>query len=237
MQSKFHPKVGDRFGKFTLESAATCDANSVWVCRCECGITEDRIPNKLRRSVRVGKTPMCHPCIRKQSSDIHTTHGHMKRGMVSPTWISWDAMRARCTRPAHEAFHHYGGRGITICDRWMKFENFVADMGDRPSRRHSIERIDVNGHYEPENCYWATWAEQGNNKRDNRVVTYQGQPYTVRQLSNKTGIGHSTLIMRLNRGMSPEEAVETPLIVRRCRKCGNKVHGRTPCPTTEGNAS
>ena len=89
------------------------------------------------------------------------THGMWR----SPEYNSWAAMKQRCTNPKHIAFNHYGGRGITICERWVKFENFLADMGKRPSSAYSLDRIDTNGNYEPGNCRWATHSQQICNRR------------------------------------------------------------------------
>lgn len=93
-------------------------------------------------------------------------HGHAGRGRRTPSYNSWRAMKSRCYYPAHPFFSEYGGRGIRVCDDWQIFDGFLADMGERPSLRHSIDRIDVNGHYEPQNCRWATLEQQRWNRRD-----------------------------------------------------------------------
>jgi hypothetical protein len=93
-------------------------------------------------------------------------HGHTRHTWKSLTYVSWIEMRRRCTNPKRENYRHYGGRGITVCERWMtSFEAFLTDMGKRPSRRHSLEREDVDGNYEPENCVWATQRQQIANRR------------------------------------------------------------------------
>jgi hypothetical protein len=118
-------------------------------------------------------------------------------------------MRNRCNNSDDASFHHYGGRGITVCARWQNsFENFYADMGPRPSEQHSIERSNVNGNYEPGNCYWATWDVQANNKRNSVRVELQEQQYTVTQISEDNDLNLSTVWSRLRRGLSPEEAIK-----------------------------
>jgi hypothetical protein len=119
-------------------------------------------------------------------------------------------MRTRCKSPVAPNFHLYGGRGITVCERWDSFEAFVSDLGERPDLAQSLDRIDVEGNYEPGNCRWATSEEQGNNRRTNRWIEAFGRRQTLKQWSSETGIPQTTLAERLDAGMSPQDALSKP---------------------------
>ena len=164
--------AGQRFGRLVVLRLSHLDVGAHWDCRCDCG-TET---NVSRRDLRNGNTKSCGCLNRDQtiSRNIQkTTHGHTrgKRGrqLWSRAYACWTAMKARCTYPRHPAFKNYGGRGITVCERWLNsFENFLADMGEPPPGM-SIDRIDNDGPYAPGNCRWATWSEQQLNKRSHRL--------------------------------------------------------------------
>ena len=117
-------------------------------------------------------------------------------------------MRGRCNNPNNEDYPNYGGRGITVCERWMHyFENFLEDMGRRPSLKHSIERIDNNGNYEPLNCKWATKKEQNRNKRNVRSLTVNGVTKLICEWGDGLGVKSHTILGRIKRGWSLEDAV------------------------------
>ena len=140
------------------------------------------------------------------------SHGYSKRKQIRPEYISWYSMLRRCNNPKDKEYHNYGGRGISVCERWSKFENFIADMGDKPSPHHSLDRYpDKNGNYEPSNCRWATMLEQGLNRRTNRNVTYMGKTQTVSQWSQELGINDTTIYQRIRYGWTMEEALSTPV--------------------------
>ena len=141
-------------------------------------------------------------------------HGHTWEGGVSPTYMSWTAMKNRCLNPKHPAFHNYGGRGITICRRWMRFEGFLLDMGERPAGR-TLDRIDGNRGYNKRNCRWATMQEQIWNSRNCRFLTVQGLTLPLYPMARRFGMNPSTLRERLVRGWNVEEAVLTPIGGRR----------------------
>ena len=130
-------------------------------------------------------------------------HGRAK----SAEWCVWCDIRKRCENPNAHNYAHYGGRGIQVVERWQVFANFFEDMGPRPSPKHSIERIDNDGHYEPANCRWATRREQANNRRSNRTLVVQGRKMTVQQWADERGIGRTTVLARLDRGESPARAL------------------------------
>lgn len=132
----------------------------------------------------------------------------------SPAWRSWKAMLGRCYTPGTNDYDRYGGRGITVCDRWRGpkgFVNFFADMGDRPVGMQ-IDRKDSNGNYSPDNCKWSTPKQQQRNRCSNRLVEYQGQSITVTELSERTGVHLDTLRARLDAGWSVDRAAHQTVL-------------------------
>lgn len=154
---------GKRFGRLVALSPlpkSNKKRNIVWSCVCDCGESISVSSSQLVS----GKTKSCG-CLQKESIIKESTkHGHSRSGCASPTYVSWSSMLTRCTNPKSSNFKHYGGRGILVCDRWKSFENFLADMGERPDGM-SIDRIDVDGNYEPSNCKWSNQSEQAKNQR------------------------------------------------------------------------
>jgi hypothetical protein len=133
-----------------------------------------------------------------------TEHNH------SPFYNAWVHMNTRCHNPNYEHWAHYGGRGITVCERWANFENFVDDMYPTWSEGLTIDRIDNDGPYSPENCRWTTQAEQALNRSVNHHLTYQGRTMTVKEWSVEMGINYWALYWRINHGWSIEKALTTP---------------------------
>lgn len=159
--------VGRQFGRLTVLEFAGMKGSprSHWRCRCVCGNEKIASGPLLMK----GETSSCG-CARVEQAartarTVLRTHGHRKPH-PSLTYVSWQGMRQRCSNPSVDSYQYYGGRGIRVCDHWLVFENFLADMGERPSKEFSIDRVDPNGNYEPGNCRWATIVEQRQNRRE-----------------------------------------------------------------------
>lgn len=161
---------GQRFGKWTvIGDVQLVGGNKNLLCRCDCGKEKLVYMGSLKR----GDTTRCRSCASKESG--RTRHGHCRSDLPrSGEYVTWTHMVRRCTNADDQSFPEYGGRGIRVCERWMLFDNFLTDMGSRPSRGHSIDRIDVNGHYEPGNCRWAGRDVQNHNKRAKSNTGYLG---------------------------------------------------------------
>lgn len=138
--------------------------------------------------------------------------GHSRRGNdFFPTYVSWTAMKSRCFSPSSKSYSYYGARGITVCERWMSYESFFEDMGPRPEGK-TLDRIDVNGNYEPTNCRWATDREQKHNLRWSRNVTAFGKTQTAVEWAEETGLTADCIWGRIKVGVPPEIALTAPAI-------------------------
>lgn len=197
--------TGQRFGRLVATSyrvviSENGRSSTRWTCRCDCGNSTEVLLSNLKN----GNCTSCGCFRRDRAGGLNATHG------LSNTreYAAWGAMVSRCHNPNAQAAHNYGQRGIVVCDRWRNsFEAFYADMGPRPSDQHSIERRDVNGNYEPGNCYWATTAEQAMNRRNTLYVEYKGETMTLKDLAVLVNIPYAKLYERIYRhGQSVEKA-------------------------------
>jgi hypothetical protein len=151
----------------------------------------------------------------ERMTEIATQHGHASSGRRTPTYQSWSSMMGRCYVKTSGSYHRYGAKGVTVCERWRVFENFLADMGERPSKAHSIDRKDNSKGYELDNCRWATRAEQNRNQARARMLEYDGAVVCATDLAARFGIKRGTLTSRIDRGMSVGDALRGPVRHRR----------------------
>lgn len=194
--------TGLRFGKLLVLGRALNKGKSTrWLCDCDCGRTVTVYGGKLHLGTQVSCS--CHR--NAQNRTQHITHGKSR----SKEYSVWNTARGRCHNPTDQAYGNYGARGIYMCQEWRDgFAAFDRDMGPRPTSRHTLERIDNNGPYSPDNCCWATRKAQCQNRRFLRPVTIRGVTFpTVTAAAEHYGLGESTLRFRLNDGISPDEAV------------------------------
>ena len=179
-------------------------------CICECGKEIISGAQALRR----GNTRSCG-CLRDQKiKELNFQHGMSH----TPMHNRWWSMIQRCTDKNCKAYPAYGGRGITVCERWMDFNNFLEDVGFPPSENMSLDRIDNNGNYDPGNVKWSTKSEQANNRRSNRMITCDGKTKTVAEWSRISGIPVSAIFDRISRGWEPARAVTQPSGAKHRRK-------------------
>lgn len=200
----FNDLGGQKFGRLTvLGFAGVENKRTLWFSKCECG----NVTKADAWNLRKGDTMSCGCLHVERTRDNNSTHGHSRVGSVTPTYRTWSNMMSRCFNPYVSSFSIYGGRGITVCERWKNsFENFLEDMGEKPKGK-SIERIDSNGNYEPGNCRWATAKEQSNNTSRNVFLTFNGKTQTIAQWAEEIGMSKSTLLHRVDRGWSAEKAL------------------------------
>ncbi len=182
---------------------------ALWLCVCDCG--KERVICSY--SLRSGNTKSCG-CLQKEIvSAYQMKHGHSTRTHgISKVYGTWRRMIQRCNNFEHPYYVNYGKRGITICERWMDFENFLEDMGEPPTQEHSIDRIDNDGNYCKSNCRWATKKEQARNTRRNLLITFDGETQCLMWWAEKFNINYHTLHNRIYRSGWPiEKALITPI--------------------------
>lgn len=209
MPSRSASLLGKRFGMLVVTREMprvrhpSGSSHRSWECRCDCGTVVSCLHNNLT----AGRSTCCG-CTTKNPWIIH---GDARRKRT-PEYSAWVAMRFRCRNPRAKQYPGYGGRGITVCERWLRsYEDFLADMGRRPSRRHSLGRKDNDGPYSPGNCRWEVPAQQTRNTRYNIMLTFKGETRCVSDWADVVGIPRQTIYYRIAHGWNVEQALTQPV--------------------------
>ena len=193
--------TGKQFGKLTVINRAGTDhcKHVIWNCICDCGNKKILRSNNLRSHHQQS----CGCETSNILSKLSKKHGHNTDfNGKSSTYNSWDNMNQRCRNPKNTNYPRYGAKGITVCERWMGingFVNFLSDMGEKPTPKHSIDRIDTNKGYYPENCRWATRKEQHRNKNNNIWYEYNGERLILTDWSKKLKTSSNSLKEHINK--------------------------------------
>lgn len=199
------PQPGVRYGSWeVLAFSHRQEKHGVYyfLCRCDCGF---QCPVSLQ-SLRSGRSTRCRCCADKKT----IKHGHCCFDASTPEYKAWQAMHKRCRNPRYEGWDRYGGRGITVCERWNRFENFFADMGPRPGPEYSLDRKDNDGPYAPDNVRWAPVQVQQNNRSTSKSFSFAGKTQPLSYWARELGIRTRTLQERLRRGWSIERTLTEP---------------------------
>lgn len=197
--------IGNRYGRLLIKDYAgkNSQKKTQWLCICDCGVEKiiSSADIKAEKIVSCG----CHK--NESASKRFSTHKLCK----SSEYSSWAAMINRCTNKKLRDYKNYGGRGIVVCDRWRdSFEDFLLDMGNKPSQKHSIDRIDVNGNYQKSNCRWADDFQQARNARSNIVIEFNNKKMVLSEAAEIYGINYGTLISRYRKGWTVDEMLTIP---------------------------
>lgn len=197
---------GNKYGRLTVldEAERSQSGNIRWLCQCECGKTAIVHGSSLRS----GRTKSCGCYQREQTGNATRIHGETR----SRLHIEWSSMRSRCNNQKNKRYDRYGGRGITVCPEWdhsyVAFRDWAIANGYRDNL--TIDRIDNDGNYEPQNCRWTTQKEQQNNKSTTVKIEYHGETLSIKGLAEKYDIDYHCLYARLQRGWSIEQALTKP---------------------------
>ena len=199
-------KKGDKYNRLTAIKFNHKNkwGQPYWLFRCDCG--QEKVINAS--NVKYGYVKSCGCLLKEITTKRNTSHGMAG----TREYNIWNHIKDRCLNKNNSHYKNWGGRGITVCNRWLKFENFYADMGKAPTIKHSIDRINNNGNYKPENCHWANLKEQANNRRNNRLLTFNNKTMTIAQWTSKTNLKYATLYARINKyDWNIEKALTTPV--------------------------
>lgn len=197
--------TGQKFGTFTVLELVgkTKRCKSLWKCRCDCG-REFIIRSDLIKICRV-KYHNCDP--KKSEIGVGAKHGHAYK--ITPEYRAWICIKTRCYNFKSKFYKHYGARGIKMSEEWVNsFEKFLEDMGPKPTKKHSIDRIDNNGNYCKENCRWSNWLTQANNRRNNLFFEIDGTKLTLAEIARKYNLDYGKTYQKLRRGRLIEDLLK-----------------------------
>lgn len=197
---RFRDLTGERFGRLLVlqKNGYNKHHQLYWLCECDCGNRKNVLGFVLGR----GECQSCGCLHKERMTQIFQTHG--KSG--SPIYAIWRSMMQRCYDKNSHAYSRYGGRGINVCNKWQTFEGFYEDMGDKPKGK-SLERLDNNGDYSPENVIWADIKQQNNNRRTNVFLEHNGKKQTMQQWCDELNLRIGTVWARINRGWDVSRAL------------------------------
>lgn len=199
--------TGKRFGRLVVHSRGPSGARNAsrWVCLCDCGNQVSVADGNLKSGCTTSCGCYRREVLRRGALSLR------KHGMSGTKELAaWQHMHSRCYTESDKRFQRYGGRGIKVCERWHSFAAFLEDMGKAPSADHSIDRIDVDGNYEPGNCRWATSKQQNRNRTNNRIVEINDVAKPLAEWCEEYGVSYALVSKRLRRGWPPVEALTTP---------------------------
>lgn len=189
----FIDRTNKRYGRLVciLRLENTKVKGAKWLCICDCG----KECVRTAAAIANGGAQSCGCLKLERLSSANTKHGMSKRNYTSPEYYSWVGMKGRCKYPSTRQYKNYGGRGISVCERWNDFSNFLSDMGPRPKGK-TLDRIDVNGDYSPENCRWASKREQGRNRSNAQFILVHGEKKTIRDVSEIYDLHYCTVLAK-----------------------------------------
>jgi hypothetical protein len=208
---------GNRYGRLVVQKrvGSTSNGKSLWECRCACGNTVEIIGSHLT----TGNTVSCGCVRRERTGELNQTHRLSKH----PLYEVWCGMKARCYQENHVAFGRYGGKGVRVCKEWLSFENFYKwSISNGYSKGLTIDRIDSDGDYEPNNCRWTTYLQQGRNTSRNHLVTVNGISKPLSVWSEENGIKYGTILSRIRKGWDERDAVTVPPLRNKNRKASEQ---------------
>ena len=208
------PRMGERFDCLVvvaIEPRTSGQGNTRVICRCDCGTVKPIAMHCLKD----GSVRSCGCNSRAMIAAARLKHGDSRGHTATPEYRVWRSMMQRCFCKTDGAYSNYGGRGITVCERWCGehgYEHFLADMGRRPTMGHTLDRYPNNdGNYEPDNCRWATATEQGRNRRTNRMITFNGVSKCIAEWSEILSVSRDILRRRIEDGWNVDDALCFPV--------------------------